>query len=73
MSGGENFNIAEEFANVDFNEARLEKRSRYRKTSGAGYGENQDADLDVFGYRGVYYESDLYSAGKSRTAVHDTV
>jgi Uma2 family endonuclease len=26
MSGGESFNMAEEFANVDFNEARLEKR-----------------------------------------------
>jgi hypothetical protein len=26
MSGGESFNTAEEFANVDFNEARLEKR-----------------------------------------------
>jgi hypothetical protein len=37
-----------------------QKRLRYRKTSGAGYGENQDADSDVFGYRGVYYESNLY-------------
>jgi hypothetical protein len=26
MAGGENFNTAEEFAGVDFNEARLEKR-----------------------------------------------
>jgi hypothetical protein len=26
MSGGESFNMAEEFADVDFNEARLEKR-----------------------------------------------
>jgi hypothetical protein len=26
MSGGENFNIAEEFAEVEFNELRLEKR-----------------------------------------------
>jgi hypothetical protein len=26
MSGGENFNMAEEFAEIDFNEARLEER-----------------------------------------------
>jgi hypothetical protein len=26
MSGGESFNTTEEFADVDFNEARLEKR-----------------------------------------------
>jgi hypothetical protein len=26
MSGGKSFNMAEEFADVDFNEARLEKR-----------------------------------------------
>jgi hypothetical protein len=28
MSGGESFNMAEEFADVDFNEARLETLSR---------------------------------------------
>jgi hypothetical protein len=50
-----------------------QKRLRYRKASGTGYGENQDADSDVFGYRGVYYEHDLYCAGKSRTTMQDIV
>ncbi|MDR2785614.1 MAG: transposase, partial [Treponema sp.] len=30
MTGGDTFNLAEEFAGVDFNEERLEKR--FRKT-----------------------------------------
>ena len=37
------------------------------------YGENEDADIDVFGDSGVYYEPHLYSAGKPLPAVHDTV
>jgi hypothetical protein len=50
-----------------------EKRMRYRKTSGTGYGENEDAHIDVFDNSGVYYEPNLYSADKSRSAMYDTV
>jgi hypothetical protein len=31
------------------------------------------ADIDAFGNSGVYYEPDVYSADKPRTAVYDTV
>jgi hypothetical protein len=35
--------------------------------------ENEDADIDVFGYCGIYTEFDLYCASKRRTAVQHTV
>ncbi|MDR2491053.1 MAG: transposase [Spirochaetaceae bacterium] len=63
MAGVEYFNVREEFADVDFHDARLEKRfirTQDRRAVGANDGKNENADTDVFCNICVHNELDLY-------------